>query len=100
MLLISTRSIAEADSAVRDYTAKLQGLDPAARINVTSFQQGVPVDSPVEVRIVGPELSQLRRLGDQLGALYTPLALLLVLQIGLFVIASLRNRVMPLMLLS
>lgn len=69
MLLIGTRSIAEADSAVRDYTAKLRGLDPAARINVTSFQQGVPVDSPVEVRIVGPELSQLRRLGDQVRAI-------------------------------
>ena len=69
MLLVSTRSDAEADSAVRDYTAKLRGLDPAARINVTSFQQGIPVDSPVEVRIVGPELSQLRRLGDQVRAI-------------------------------
>jgi len=69
MLLVSTRSTADADAAVRDYAAKLRALDPAARINVASFQQGIPVEAPVEVRIVGPDLAVLRRLGDQVRAL-------------------------------
>lgn len=65
MLLVSTRSIDDADAAVRDYAVKLSRLDPIARINVTSFQQGIPTEAPVEVRLVGPDLPTLRRLGDQ-----------------------------------
>jgi multidrug efflux pump subunit AcrB len=60
MLLVSTTSVAAADEAVRDYTRKLAGLHPNARMNVTSFQQGIPTEAPVEIRIVGPELQVLR----------------------------------------
>src|SRR5690606_17302659 len=70
MLLVSTRSVADADAAVRDYAAKLPALAPGARINVANFQQGIPVEAPVEVRIVGSDLAVLRTLGDQVRAIF------------------------------
>ena len=70
MLLVSTRSVADADAAERDYAAKLPRLAPGARINVANFQQGIPVEAPVEVRIVGTDLAVLRSLGDQVRALF------------------------------
>jgi multidrug efflux pump subunit AcrB len=37
----------------------------AARISLKQFQQGPPVDAPVAIRVVGPEIEGLRRLADQ-----------------------------------
>jgi multidrug efflux pump subunit AcrB len=37
----------------------------AARISLKQFQQGPPVDAPVAIRIVGPEIDGLRRLANQ-----------------------------------
>jgi multidrug efflux pump subunit AcrB len=37
----------------------------AARISLKQFQQGPPVDAPVAIRIVGPEIEGLRHLADQ-----------------------------------
>ena len=37
----------------------------AARISLRQFQQGPPVDAPVAIRIVGPEIEGLRRIADQ-----------------------------------
>jgi len=71
MLLVSTHSSAETDELVHEYTAKLHNLSPGVRINVMSFQQGTPYDAPVEVRIVGPELSTLRQLGDQVRTIFS-----------------------------
>jgi len=36
---------------------------PAARVLVNQLQQGPPFDAPVELRIYGPNISELRRLG-------------------------------------
>ena len=38
---------------------------PGARIMVESFQNGPPIDAPIEVAIVGPDLEQLRALAAQ-----------------------------------
>ena len=38
---------------------------PGARIQVEAFQNGPPIDSPIEVAIVGPDLEQLRELAAQ-----------------------------------
>ena len=70
MLLVSTHSSAETDELVREYSAKFANLSPGVRVNVMSFQQGTPYDAPVEVRIVGPELSTLRQLGDQVRTIF------------------------------
>jgi multidrug efflux pump subunit AcrB len=37
----------------------------AARISLKQFQQGPPVDAPVAIRIVGPEIEGLRKIADQ-----------------------------------
>lgn len=38
---------------------------PSAKITVKQFEQGPPIDAPVAIRIVGPELAQLRTLASQ-----------------------------------
>jgi multidrug efflux pump subunit AcrB len=37
----------------------------AARISLKQFQQGPPVDAPVAIRVVGPEIDGLRRIASQ-----------------------------------
>ena len=37
-----------------------------ARVVVQQLQQGPPFDAPVEIRVLGPDLSELRRLGSQI----------------------------------
>ena len=41
----------------------------AARISLKQFQQGPPVDAPVAIRIVGPQIEGLRRLANQVEQL-------------------------------
>ena len=41
----------------------------AARISLKQFQQGPPVDAPVAIRVVGPQIEGLRRLADQVEQL-------------------------------
>jgi multidrug efflux pump subunit AcrB len=41
----------------------------AARISLKQFQQGPPVDAPVAIRIVGPEIEGLRRIAAQVEQL-------------------------------
>jgi multidrug efflux pump subunit AcrB len=38
---------------------------PAARITLKQFEQGPPVDAPIAIRIVGPEIEGLRRMAAQ-----------------------------------
>ncbi|MEM8837289.1 MAG: efflux RND transporter permease subunit [Pseudomonadota bacterium] len=63
--LITTRS----DDATAELIAPLQrALDaefPMARILVRDLVQGPPVDAPLELRFVGPDIETLRRLGDE-----------------------------------
>ena len=39
---------------------------PGARVMALPFEQGPPFTAPVEIRIVGPELSTLKSIGDQI----------------------------------
>ncbi|MEM6521496.1 MAG: efflux RND transporter permease subunit [Cyanobacteria bacterium P01_C01_bin.70] len=48
---------------VQTVQAELSDLFPATRVIVQKFQQGPPFDAPVEMRIYGPNLDELRRLG-------------------------------------
>ncbi|MGD1031504.1 MAG: efflux RND transporter permease subunit [Opitutaceae bacterium] len=70
MLLVGTRGSNETEDLVRDYAGRLRDLAPGVRINVMRLQQGIPVEAPVEVRVVGPELATLRQLGDQVRAVF------------------------------
>ncbi|MEM6427001.1 MAG: efflux RND transporter permease subunit [Cyanobacteria bacterium P01_D01_bin.128] len=48
---------------VQEVQAELSDLFPSARVIVQKFQQGPPFDAPVEMRIYGPNLNELRRIG-------------------------------------
>lgn len=48
---------------VRSLQTDLSADFPAARILVRQLQQGPPYDAPIELRIYGPDISELRRLG-------------------------------------
>ncbi|MBF2095153.1 MAG: efflux RND transporter permease subunit [Synechococcales cyanobacterium K44_A2020_017] len=50
---------------------ELGDLFPSARVIVQKFQQGPPFDAPVEMRIYGPNLDELRRLGMEVRAMMT-----------------------------
>jgi multidrug efflux pump subunit AcrB len=42
----------------------------AARISLKQFQQGPPVDAPVAIRVVGPQIEGLRALADQVEQVF------------------------------
>ncbi|GAB4550685.1 MAG: efflux RND transporter permease subunit [Pleurocapsa sp.] len=53
----------EVAAIVQDLQNELDGQFPSARILVRQLQQGPPYDAPIEMRIFGPNLKELRRLG-------------------------------------
>lgn len=64
-------ALVQLDSHV-DVTAKARALQealdeaqPQAQILVRALEQGPPFDAPIEMRIYGPDLDTLRRLGDE-----------------------------------
>lgn len=69
MLLVGTHGSDQTEALVHEYSGRFASLIPGVRINVMRLQQGMIVSAPVEVRIVGPDLSVLRSLGDQVAAL-------------------------------
>ncbi len=56
----------------RDITRRLQRLldeaAPHARIVVRQLEQGPPFDAPLELRVTGPDIGELKSLGSQLRA--------------------------------
>lgn len=65
----------KSDDGVGELVQELQGeldaLLPSARVIVQKFQQGPPFDAPVEMRIYGPDLTELRRLGMEVREMMT-----------------------------
>ena len=53
----------EVEPIVRSLQTDLNAAFPAARLLVRQLQQGPPYDAPIELRIYGPNLDELRRLG-------------------------------------
>lgn len=75
----------DADAAARlvpDLQNALNVRHPQARIIVRDLIQGPPVAAPVEVRLVGPDLETLRRLGDEARALMADLPLVTQVRSG------------------
>ncbi|NJO20442.1 MAG: efflux RND transporter permease subunit, partial [Spirulinaceae cyanobacterium RM2_2_10] len=56
---------------VRELQTELDAAFPQARLLVHQLQQGPPYEAPVEMRIYGPNLSELRRLGMEVRELLT-----------------------------
>lgn len=61
--MVQLKSEDGVESLVRELQRELDTLLPTARVIVQKFQQGPPFSAPVEMRIYGPDLSELRRLG-------------------------------------
>ncbi|MEL6235602.1 MAG: efflux RND transporter permease subunit, partial [Pseudomonadota bacterium] len=67
--LITTGSPAETEALLARLERDLAMLAPEAQILVRGLVQGPPVDAPVELRLVGPDIPTLRALGAELRAL-------------------------------
>lgn len=50
---------------INEVQSQLDGLAPEARVIVRQLEQGPPFDAPVEVRVTGADLEELRQLGDE-----------------------------------
>jgi multidrug efflux pump subunit AcrB len=61
---VSVRSVAAVARLIPELQGELDRLIPEARVLVRPYLQGPPVDAPVEIRIFGPEPSQLREIGE------------------------------------
>ena len=51
------------ETIVRDIQQELDALLPSARVLARQLEQGPPFDAPIEMRIYGSDLNELRRLG-------------------------------------
>ncbi|MEM7063694.1 MAG: efflux RND transporter permease subunit [Cyanobacteria bacterium P01_B01_bin.77] len=56
---------------VRNLQAQLDSAFPAARILVKQLEQGPPFDAPIELRLYGPNIAELRRLGMEIRQILT-----------------------------
>ncbi|MEM8778267.1 MAG: efflux RND transporter permease subunit [Cyanobacteria bacterium P01_G01_bin.49] len=61
----------EVETTVRELQTELDAKFPSARILVRQLQQGPPYDAPIEMRIYGPNLDELRRLGIEARTILT-----------------------------
>ena len=59
------------ETIVQDLQAQLDETFPAARILVRQLEQGPPFDAPIELRIYGPNIEELRRLGVEARRILT-----------------------------
>lgn len=69
--MVQLKSEDGVQALVRELQEELDRLLPAARIIVQKFQQGPPFNAPVEMRIYGPDLTELRRLGMEVRKMMT-----------------------------
>ncbi|WP_031294188.1 efflux RND transporter permease subunit [Leptolyngbya sp. Heron Island J] len=56
---------------VRTLQTQLDNVLPAARVLVKQLEQGPPFDAPIELRLYGPNIAELRRLGVQARQILT-----------------------------
>ena len=69
--MVQLRSEENLNATVRSVQQALSRRFPSARVIAQKFQQGPPFDAPVEMRIYGPNLQELRRLGLEVRAMLT-----------------------------
>jgi len=63
---VRTRSAEATEAMLPDLQQELRRSLPEAMAIALPFEQGPPFDAPIEIRVVGPDLDVLRRLGDDL----------------------------------
>ncbi len=62
--LVTTRSPEATAGLIAPLQSRFDAASPDARVLVRDLVQGPPVGAPVELRFVGPDLAELRRIGD------------------------------------
>ncbi|MEO1017054.1 MAG: efflux RND transporter permease subunit, partial [Pseudomonadota bacterium] len=67
--LVTTSSEDATNRLIPELQTRLDADVPEAQIIVRDLVQGPPVAAPVELRLVGPDLEELRRLGDETRAI-------------------------------
>lgn len=66
--LVQIRSRKNVARTIRRLQRALDDALPSAQIIVRQLEQGPPFDAPVEIRVFGPDLDELHRIGDKLRA--------------------------------
>ncbi|MGD1853640.1 MAG: efflux RND transporter permease subunit [Leptolyngbyaceae cyanobacterium] len=69
--LVQLKTEQDVGSIVQQLQQELDDLFPSARTIVQQLQQGPPYDAPVEMRIYGPNTSELRRIGMEVREIMT-----------------------------
>ncbi|WP_300673654.1 efflux RND transporter permease subunit [Desulfoluna sp.] len=69
LLLVNTVSVEAVNDIIRKYQRRADELVPGGRVNMMGFQQGIPVDAPLEVRITGYETEQLKEIARKITTL-------------------------------
>jgi multidrug efflux pump len=64
-ILITTHTDKETEELAHDLNAKVNALMPEGLPYVRLMQQGASTVAPIEVRITGPEIGELKRIGSQ-----------------------------------
>lgn len=67
--MIRFRDLASANRLIPQLQQELDTTFPQAQILVRKLEQGPPFNAPVELRLFGPDLHQLHRLGEEVRAL-------------------------------
>ncbi|MFH1936355.1 MAG: efflux RND transporter permease subunit, partial [Bacteroidota bacterium] len=70
MFLVNTPGVKETEKLAVKYAEILSGFIPNARVDVMQFAQGVPVNSPVEVRLYGNDIHTLKALGENVKEIF------------------------------
>jgi multidrug efflux pump subunit AcrB/outer membrane protein TolC len=65
-ILVNTHTVNGTPRLVAQLREQLPSVAPAAKVFVKEMQQGNAMEAPIEVRIVGDDLSTIRSLGNQL----------------------------------
>jgi multidrug efflux pump subunit AcrB len=69
--MVQLKSKNGVEALVRELQGELSTVFPDARVIVQKLQQGPPFAAPVEMRIYGPSLTELRRLGTEVRQILT-----------------------------
>ncbi len=67
--LVTTSSPQATEKIIPELQRTLDRSLPGASVIVRGLVQGPPVNAPVEIRIVGPDIATLRKLGDQVRSI-------------------------------
>src|SRR5512143_1332471 len=67
--IVNTASVKDTDRLVRELRTSLSALAPEAMVIEKELQQGSQMEAPIEVRISGYDVAELKRLGEKVQAI-------------------------------